>query len=270
MQIRPFASFLIASFIAVFLIQGDAFAQPHASALKGDAALEEHVPSQPTAGKKEVEKAFQFQRRLLHGLETIDTVIKNWARTAKLADVKKDPDALGIIYGCEGLMEIERDSASRADSLLKLAMPYFKYKDSKSYFLVALAQLETKRSFYDESFRVYTEILNNFDSLDALKDITFYSESGYAPYAYGIDAALHIANLGLSLPELHNPAIALLELSANKHSIDALGLMALTGLKHLDTARVADYNFRIEQLCSRKPDLRKASDKFELQFAEKK
>ncbi len=270
MQKRQFAASLIAFVFVVFLFQRIAPAQPHHSAPKGDAALEEHVPTQPTAGKKEVEKAFQFQRRLLHGLETIDTVIKNWARTAKLAEVKKDPDALGISYGCEGLMEIERDSASRADSLLKRAMPLFKYKDSKSYFLVALAQLETRRSFYDQSFRVYSEILNNFDSLDALKDITFYSESGYAPYAYGIDAALHIANLGRSLPELRNPAIELLEAAAIKHPIDALGLMSLTALKHLDSTHVQDYNFRIEQLCSRKPELRKASDKFELQFAENK
>jgi len=270
MQIRLLPASLSAFFIVVFLMSHDVRAQSHPTSLKGDAALQEHVPSQPTAGKKEVEEAFGFQRRLLRGLETIDAVIKNWARTARLANVRKDPDALAISYGCEALMEIERDSAGRADSLLKHAMPLFKYKDSKSYFLVALAQLESKRSFYDQSFRYYSEILSNFDSLDALKDITFYSESGYAPYAYGIDAALHIANLGRSLPELQKPAIELLEAAANKHPIDALGLMSLTALKHLDSMHVADYSFRIEQLISRKPELRKASDKFELQFAENK
>jgi hypothetical protein len=269
MQIRQFfaSSFFLVLFFV--LVACPALAQ-HSTKLTGEAALEEHVPSQPTAGKKDVEKAFQFQRRLLHGLETIDTVIKNWARTATLANVKKDHDALAISFGCEGLMEIERDSFSRADSLLKKAMPLFKYKDSKSYFLVALAQLESKRSFYDQAFRVYAEILTNFDSLDALKDITFYSESGYAAYAYGIDAALHITNLGRSIPQFLTPAIQVLQRAASKHPVDALGLMALTGLKYLDSANVADYIFKIEQLCSRKADLRKVADKFELQFAEAK
>jgi len=164
------------------------------------------------------------------------------------------------------LMEIERDSSDRADSLIKRAMPLFKYKDSKSYFVLALAQLEAKRSMYIESFYYYRELLVNFDSLDALKDITFYNESGYAPYAYAIDAALHLTNYGLSIKEFKEEAIFLLKRAAAKHEVDALGLMCYTALKHIDHDHTEDYNFQIEQLCSRKPELRKASDKFEKEF----
>jgi hypothetical protein len=240
------------------------------SAEEIDAKMPEHIPAKLTPGKKKVEEAYAFQRRLLRGLETIDSVIKNWARTATLPDVLKDEDALGISLGCEGLMEIERDSSVRADSLLKSAMPHFKYKDSKSYFLVALAQLESKMSFYQNSMRYYAEILNGFDSLDALNDLTYYAESGYAPYAYGIDAALHIGAMGASIPQFHDIAVAELKAASQKHPVDALGLMTFTALKHLDTANAEAYAFKIEQLCSRKTKLRKASEKFEKQFAELK
>ncbi|MEO6939444.1 MAG: hypothetical protein ABI444_04795 [Candidatus Kapaibacterium sp.] len=223
-----------------------------------------------TAGKKKVEDAFAFQRRLLRGLETIDSVIKRWSATAKMAPVKKDSDALGIAYGSEGLMEIERDSLNRADSLLRRAVPLFLYRNSEAYFVVALAQLESKRNFYDRSVELYAMVLDQFDSLDALNDIDYYANSGYAVYAYGIDAALHIAAIGGSIPQLNQRAVGLLLAAAERHPYDEIGLMAYTGLKHIHKEKAEDYAFKIELICSTRSAMRKTAVKFEKQFSELK
>jgi hypothetical protein len=226
--------------------------------------LRDSIPVTP--GKKLVEDAFAYQRKLMRGLVTLPDAVANWSKTAKDPEVRKDRDALAIAYGCEGLMLLEQGETLKADSALTLAMPLFKYRKTKAYFIVALAGLDKKLSFYEKALGLYDEILHEMDSLPELDDISFYHASGYAPYAYGIDAALGTALIGGSKEEFRDRAVFLLRETAARHTTDALGAMSYVALAHIDKSKQSEYKFNLDLLCSRKPELRKAADNFDQQF----
>ena len=223
------------------------------------------VPSfaQTSAGRKKVEAAYKFQEKLADSSATIEQVIEKWRRTAQDSAVRKDADALAIAYGCQGLLELQRGKKLLADSLLSQAIPLFRLTHSKAYFLVAYAELERELRHYDRAMHSYEEIVNTMDSVPELWNIDFYRASGYAPYAYAIDASFGIEQIGSADAGLHKRAVELLSTTMNRHPVDALGLMALVALHHLGAIQDEPYKFKLDLLCSRRPELRAVSEKFE-------
>jgi hypothetical protein len=223
-----------------------------------------------SAGRKKVEDAYKFQNKLADSSVTIEAVIQNWGRTARDPNVRNDPDAQAIAYGCEGLLELQRGQNLRADSLLSRAMPLFRWKHSKESFLVTYAELDRQLKHYDRAVRSYQEITATMDSIPELWDITYYRQSGYAPYAYAIDACYGLEQIASADPDYHKKAVELLSSTMDRHPVDALGLMALVALHRLHAIPDEQCKFKLDLLCSRRPELRKVSDLFEKKFAEAK
>ena len=229
-------------------------------------AIANPCSAQMSAGRRKVEAAYKFQEKLIDSTATIEEVIGKWSRIARDTDVRKDADALAISYGCEGLLELQQGKKFRADSLLIRAMPLFRLTRSKAYFLVAYAELERQIKHYDRAMRSYEEIVTTMDSMPELWDIQYYRASGYAPYAYAIDASLGIEQIGSMDAEYHKKAVELLSATMDRHPVDALGLMALVALHHLGAIQDVPYKFKLDLLCSRKPELRAVSETFDRKF----
>ncbi|HZK75285.1 MAG TPA: hypothetical protein VFD13_00095 [Candidatus Kapabacteria bacterium] len=219
-------------------------------------------------GREIVQEAYQFQNKLLDSTATIDEVIQKWSATAANPYVHKDPDAQAIAYGCEALLEIQKGENEKADSVFKKALPLFRIRESKAPILVTYADFERGIHHDAASLRADEEIVKTMDSIPQLDDIPFYHASGYAPYAYAIDASFGMAQIALADSSERKHAIELLRGTMNRHLDDALGLMDGVALHHLHAMSDEDYKFTIDLLCSRKPELRKVSDLFEKKFAE--
>ena len=219
---------------------------------------------------KAIRAAYDFQKKLDDSTTTIDRVIVKWSSTANDPDVKNDPNSLAIALGSEGLLEIRNGNAMRADSLLKKSMPLFRSRMSKASFLVGYAELERSLLKNAMAMRAYDEIVNTMDSVGALWDIQFYRLSGYAPYAYAIDACFGMEQIASSDTAFRKKAIDLLTQTMNRHTTDALGLMAIVSLHQLGAMSNETYKFQVDLLCSRKPELRKACDTFEKKFSDGK
>lgn len=219
-------------------------------------------------GRKIVQEAYAFQNKLLDSTATMDEVIQKWSVTAANPAVRKDPDAQAIAYGCEGLLEIQKGENRKADSLLKRALPLFRIRESKAPVLVTYAEFERGLHHNAQAMRAYEEIVKTMDSIPQLEDIAFYHASGYAPYAYAVDASFGMAQIALSDSSERKQAIALLTNTLKRHPDDALGLMGVVALHRLHTMSDEDYKFKVDLLCSRRPELRKTDDHFEKKFAE--
>lgn len=219
-------------------------------------------------GRKIVQEAYAFQSKLLDSTATIDQVIQKWSATARNPYVRKDPDAQAIAYGCEGLLEIQKGENRKADSILKKALPLFRIRESKAPILVTYANFERTIHHYAQSMRADEEIVKTMDSIPQLDGIPFYHASGYAPYAYAIDASFGMGQIAMADSSQRKKAIELLTETLKRHPDDALGLMDLTALHRLHAMSDADYKFKVDLLCSRKPELRKVSDLFDKNFGE--
>jgi tetratricopeptide (TPR) repeat protein len=243
----------------------------------GSADAQKSDPQQPkpkaataiSPGRQKLEAAFTYQSKLADSTVTIDEVIENWSAVARERDVRQDPEAVAIAFGSEGLLELQKGEKLRADSLLARSIPLFRLKHSKAYFLVAFADLERDLRHYKRALQAYDEIVNTMDSLPELWDIQFYRLSGYAPFAYAIDASLGIAQIGKADPEHHKKAIELLSETMGRHPEDALGLMDLVALHYLGAIKNEQYKFKLDLLCSRKPELRIVSETFEKEISKK-
>ncbi|HEX5317107.1 MAG TPA: hypothetical protein VFX22_10700 [Candidatus Kapabacteria bacterium] len=231
-------------------------------------------PVEAQAGRKEsegrriVQEAYAFQNKLLDSTATMDEVIQKWSATAANPAVRKDPDAQAIAYGCEALLEIQKGENKKADSLLKRALPLFRIRESKAPVLVTYAEFERGLHHNAQAMRAYEEIVKTMDSIPGLDDIPFYHASGYAPYAYAVDASFGMAQIAMSDSSERKQAIELLTNTLKLHPDDALGLMDLAALHRLHKISDENYKFKVDLLCSRKPELRKVDDHFEKKFAE--
>lgn len=218
--------------------------------------------SKMTAGRKKVEAAYTYQSRLADSSVTIAQVIEKWRSIAKDPEVRSDKDALAVALGCEGLLEMQRKQPLLADSLLSTALPLFRLRKSKAYFLVAYAELERTLNRNIAAVRAYREIMETLDSVAELDRIDYYRLSGYAPYAYAIDAAYQLAKIAEHDPDQRPAAIAILKRSMKRSHANPLTLMCATALKRIDPDNAPDYEFQINLLCSRKPDDRALADTF--------
>ncbi|MFI5201462.1 MAG: hypothetical protein ACHQNE_03665 [Candidatus Kapaibacterium sp.] len=219
-------------------------------------------------GRKIVQEAYAFQSKLLDSTATIDQVIQKWSATAQNPYVRKDPDAQAIAYGCEGLLEMQKGKNVRADSLFKKSLPLFRIRESKAPILVTYANFERTIHHNAQSMRADEEIVKTMDSIPQLDEIPFYHASGYAPYAYAIDASFGMGQIALADSGQRKKAIELLSQTLKRHPGDALGLMDLTALHRLHAMSDEDYKFKVDVLCSRKPELQTVSVLFERKFAE--
>jgi tetratricopeptide (TPR) repeat protein len=220
-----------------------------------------------SAGRKKVDDGYKFQAKIDDSTATKKEVIANWSKIAQDADVRKDPDAWGIAYGCEALLRYQIGDRKAADSVMHRGIGKFRLRKSKAYFLVAFANMDRELRQYERAMVSYEEIVRTMDSLPELWDIDYYRLSGYAPYAYAIDACLGIARIGMANADYHRQAIELLTDVMDKHSDDALGVMALVSLHQMGAIRDEAYKFKLDLAASRHPDLRAASEKFEKQYA---
>jgi hypothetical protein len=193
---------------------------------------------------------------------TIQQVIEKWRTLAKDPEVRSDKDALAVALGCEGLLEMQRHDLMRADSLLSTALPLFRLRKSKAYFLVAYAELERTLDRNVAAVRAYREIIETLDSVAELDRIDYYRLSGYAPYAYAIDAAYELARIAENDTTQRPAAIAILKRAMKKSHANPVTLMCATALKRIDTGNAPDYEFQINLICSRKPEDRALADKF--------
>jgi len=216
-----------------------------------------------TPGRKKVDAAYQFQEKLKDSSVTIEQVIQNWRRVAADTVVQKDRDSYAVALGCEGYLELQRGNDRRADSILDAAMLKFRRKSSKAFFLVVFAELERELKHYKGAMAAYEEIVNTMDSLPQLWDISYYRMSGYAPYAYAIDACYSMGKIVQDDISHRKAAVQVLSSVMAKHPNDPLGLMALTILHDLGAISDEGYKFKLDLMCSRKPELRKTSSKFE-------
>jgi hypothetical protein len=217
-------------------------------------------------GKERIQAAMAFQTKLKKGSTSLSEVRQEWQKAVKDPDVKKDLDALAI--GLSSLAIVERDlgNPAVADSLFEVAMLMFQLKASKAYFLVTHASVKTELKKISQAMDAYTEIATDFDSLPQLRQIDFYANSGYADYAYAIDATRNITKLGINNPSLKAKAIRVLDGVIKKHPANELGLMAITGLLKLDTENQKKREFQREFLHSKRSGLRELGDKFAKQF----
>lgn len=219
-----------------------------------------------TKGKQRVQEAMAFQAQLKKGTTSLNEVREEWKRAVNDPSVKKDKDALAIALSSQAIVERDMGDLNAADSLFEVAMPLFQLKASKAYFLVTHASVKKELKRFSAAMDSYTEIANDFDSLPQLRQISFYANSGYADYAYGIDAARNVTLLGLNNPSLKAKAIRVLDGVVKKHPLNELGLMALVGLTKLDTENLKHRDFQKEYLFSKKRDMRELADKFAKQF----
>jgi tetratricopeptide (TPR) repeat protein len=226
--------------------------------------------SQPEESKARgiIRSAFAFQNKLQDSTTTLDDVIQNWSNTASNIEVRKDPDAMAIAFGSEGELEIQKGETRKADSLLRKALPLFKFRSSKAPILVAYAEFERSIKSNAAAMGAYDEIVHTMDSVGALWNIQFYRLSGYAPYAYAIDACFGMEQIASKDAKQKKKAIELLQNTLDRHPEDALGMMAIVALHRLGALDDEAYKFKVDLLCSRKPDLRKADDLFERKFTE--
>lgn len=209
-----------------------------------------------------MEAAYKYQDKLSASSITLAQAIERWRSVVKDPDVQHDKDALAVALGCEGLLEMQRQQPYRADSLLSTAMPLFRLRQSKAYFLVAYAELERSLGHNIEAIRGYKEILETLDSVPELDHIDFYRLSGYAPYAYAIDAAYGLTKIAEADSTHRDKSVSLLKATIKRHSSDPLTLMCATGLKRIDPAHASEYEFQINYVCSRRPTDRALADKF--------
>ncbi len=218
-------------------------------------------------GRKIVQQAYTFQNKLLDSTATIDQVIHRWSVTAANPAVRKDPDAQAIAYGCEGLLEIQKGESHKADSLLKKALPLFRLRESKAPILVSYAEFERGIHHNADAMRADEEIVKTMDSIPELDEIPFYHESGYAPYAYAIDASFAMANIAKADTSERKKAIELLTATLKRHPQDALGVMDVTALHELHALSDEEFKFKIEFMCAREPNLRPVADLFQQKFS---
>jgi hypothetical protein len=146
-------------------------------------------------------------------------------------------------------------------------MPLFRLRKSKAYFLVAYAELERTLERNVAAVRAYREILETLDSVPELDRIEFYRLSGYAPFAYAIDAAYGLAKVAEADSSVRPTAIKILKTAMKRHSSKPVTLMCATALKRIDRANASDYDFQINLVCSRSPESRSLADKFEKRLA---
>jgi hypothetical protein len=245
---RPIVS-LVLLLIASSLTVLPSFAQ-HSSVTKA------------SVGRMKVEAAYAYQAKLADSSITIEQAIGKWRLVAKDPEVRSDKDALAVALGCEGLLEIQRSELLSADSLLSTAMPLFRLRKSKAYFLIAYAGLERTLSRNIAATRAYREIIETLDSVPELDRIDFYRLSGYAPYAYGIDAAYQLGKIAESDSADRRQIIGILKAAMKRHSSNPLTLMCASALKRIDGDNEKQYDFQINLVCSRNPDYRALADKF--------
>ncbi len=228
--------------------------------------------SQPKAskGRSIVQAAVAYQSKLQDSTVTLDDVLHNWDVTARDPEVRKDQDALAIAYGCEALIEVQKGRSHSADSLFRKALPLFRFKSSKESILVAYAEFERGLKNNADAMRAYDEIVHTMDSVGTLWDIEYYRLSGYAPYAYAIDASFGMAQIAASDPKQKQKAIELLQNTFDRHPNDALGMMTIVALHRLGAMDDEAYKFQVDLLCSRKPELRDVNELFEKKFSEAK
>ncbi len=217
-------------------------------------------------GRKLVEAAYAFQSKLLDSSVTVDQVIHRWSVTAANPAVRKDPDAQAIAYGCEGLLEIQKGEAEKADSLLKKALPLFRLRESKAPILVSYAEFQRQIHHYYDAMRADEEIVKTMDSIPELDEIPFYHQSGYAAYAYAIDASFAMAKIAMADTAERTKAVELLRNTLHRHPADALGLMDMVALHKLHALSDAEYQNKVAELCAAKPDLQPVSNLFEEKF----
>jgi hypothetical protein len=219
-------------------------------------------------GRAIVRSAFAYQNKLQDSTATLDDVLRTWSAAASNPEVRKDKDALAIAYGSEGILEIQKGEKHKADSLLRKAMPLFQYRWSKAPILVAYAEFERGLKSDDAAMGAYDEIVHTMDSVAALWNIQFYRLSGYAPYAYAIDACYGMVQIANRNAKEKKKAISVIQYALDKHPNDALGMMAIVALHRLGALDDEAYKFKVDLLCSRKPELRKTNDLFERKFNE--
>ncbi len=224
---------------------------------------------QDSPGRAVVRSAIAYQNKLQDSTATLDDVIRTWSSAASNPEVKKDRDALAIAYGSEGILEIQKGEKHKADSLFRKSLPLFQYRWSKAPVLVAYAEFERgSMKSYDAAMGAYDEIVHTMDSIAALWNIQFYRLSGYAPYAYAIDACFGMVQIVKHDAKQKKKAVELLQNTLDRHPEDALGMMAIVALHRLGALNKEAYKYKVDLLCSRKPDLRKANDTFEEKFTE--
>lgn len=207
-------------------------------------------------GKLRLREAMEFQSNLSKGSTSLMDVRDEWDRASKDPDVRKDKDALAIAYASRAIVERDLAHPDVADSLFTIAMPLFELKASKAYFLVTQANLKRDNKDGAGALKLFTEIATDFDDLPQLNSITFYAKSGYAPLAYGIDAARNIALLGMNNQALKPRAVKALNDIVKAHSKDQLGLMALVGLEKLDAANAKKHEAQKEKLVLKREEFR--------------
>jgi hypothetical protein len=219
-----------------------------------------------SAGRKKVDDGYKFQAKIDDGSATKQEVIDNWSRIAADSVVHKDPDAWGIAYGCEALLRYQVGQRKQADSVMAKGIGKFRLRKSKAYFLVAFANMDRELKHYNRAMNSYEEIVTTMDSLPELWDIDYYRLSGYAPFAYAIDACLGIAHIGMANADYHRRAVELLTDVMDAHEGQALGVMALVSLHEMGTIKDEAYKFKLDLAASRHPELREAANKFEKEF----
>jgi tetratricopeptide (TPR) repeat protein len=226
--------------------------------------------SQPkeSLGRGIIRSAFAYQNKLQDSSATLDDVLRTWSAAASNPEVRKDHDALAIAYGTEGVLEIQKGEKHKADSLLRKSLPLFQFRSSKAPVLVAYAEFERGLKSDDAAMGAYDEIVHTMDSIGALWNIQFYRLSGYAPYAYAIDACFGMEQIASKDAKEKKKAIELLQNTLERHPNDALGMIAIVALHRLGALDDEAYKFQVDLLCSRKPELRKANDLFERKFTE--
>ncbi|GEM_PF-2317056 len=221
-----------------------------------------------TKGRELVQEAAEFQNKLADSSVTLDQVIQKWSETAAQPDVKKDPDAEAIAFGSGAVLEIQKGNSKAADSLFKRSLPLFRLRESKAPILVAYAEWTRANGHNMAAIRAYDEIVHTMDSIPELWNIEYYRLSGYAPYAYAIDACFGLEQIAASDPIEKMDALKLLKNTLERHPNDALGMMAVVALHRLGEMKNDNYKFNVDLMCSRKPELRGVNDLFERKFKE--
>jgi hypothetical protein len=219
-------------------------------------------------GRTIVQAAVTYQAKLQDSTATLDEVIHNWSVTANDPEVRKDQDALAIAYGCEAILMIQKRDDHKTDSLFRKSLPLFKFRSSKASVLVMYAEFERGMKKNADAMRAYDEIVNTMDSVPALWNISYYRRSGYAPYAYAIDACFGMEQIAIKDTSQKKKAVELLTTTLDRHPEDALGMMTVVALHRLKAMDKEKYKFQVDLLCSRKPELRDVNALFERKFTE--
>jgi tetratricopeptide (TPR) repeat protein len=219
---------------------------------------------------KALRAAAAYEDKLSDSSVTLDQVIANWRATAENPDVRADTNSYAISIASVGMFELQKGNTHLGDSLLGKAMPLFRKRLAMAPFLVQYAELERSLHKNSVAMRAYDQIVNTMDSIGQLWDIQFYRLSGYAPYAYAIDASFGMEQIALHDSTYRKKAIELLTKTMKRHPVDALGMMTIVALHRLGAMSDETYKFQVDLLCSRKPALRKVCNTFESRFSEMK